>query len=170
MTPSSHRRPTFAARVRNWLDAGVVTEKQLRLAGRPHALPKSTVNDIANGREPSLSVLRQWAAAVSLPEAVRDACVNAIEAADTVRLAGPFELDADGDGQITWKDAEVFCMRKQHAALSRRQHAVEHHARFDASALAEQERLGLEEVRNSRSQTLVMRKLAAAGTSTRRLP
>jgi hypothetical protein len=165
-------RLTFAARVRNWIDAGVVTEKQLRLAGRPQPLARSTVNDIANGlREPSLSILAQWAAALSLPEAVRDACVNAIDvAADTVRLAGPLNLDADGDGQVTWKDVETFCLRKQDVALRRRRHAVEHHNRFDAEALAEQERLGLEEMRISRSQTLAMRELAETRGPTRRLP
>lgn len=137
----SHRTTIFdfSPTIRTAVDCGQVKRAALAQVANVHP---TTIDRMYHGQtQPDAETLTRWANARPhlLPVCFRQACANAIGGGRGYTVVVD-ELDADGDGRVTLRDAELVECEKQMTAARRHQHLVQAglDGRFTPDELAEQ--------------------------------
>ena len=113
----------FSPTIRTAVDCGQVKRAALAQVANVHP---TTIDRMYHGQtQPDAETLARWARAVhQLPHCFRQACSNAIGGGSGYTVVVD-DLDADGDGRVTMRDASLVECEKQMTAARRHQHIMQ---------------------------------------------
>lgn len=147
----------FSPTIRQWVDCGEVKRDQLAVLAR---IGPTTIHRLYHGQsQPDVDALRGWFANRGLPPAFRQTCANAVTDGEGVMVLET-ELDQDGDGRITEKDARLIDAKKQAVAAERRMLAERAGWRITPEIAAEDQRLSHTEIQLAHAHHRVLLELA----------
>lgn len=159
--------PSFSPTIRSYADAEVVTLSQLAHVG---GISRTQAHRQYHGTQPNDETLRRWAESLALPPAFRAACDAEIQRRAALRTPhlrladAQLDLDFNHDGQVNEKDVPALWHKKNTVSEVRRYHqdrALDQ--RLTDDALAEDDRLRLEEEVYGRAGAQLLRRLARHG-------